>query len=70
MTELERLEMLVKHYENKEKKLIEFIENEIDIADEKLSRIENYNLKTNWVSYRNALKLVLEKIYKLERVKD
>ena len=70
MTELERLKMVNKHYENKEKKLIEFIEDEIEIADEKISRIDNYNLKTNWVSYRNALKLVLEKIYKLERVKD
>lgn len=68
MTEIERLEMLVKHYEIKEKKLIASIEMEIEEVDKIIKNIDAYKLKTYWVGYKKALKLVLKQIDKLERV--
>ena len=67
MTELKRLEMLVRHYEEKEKKLIEFIEKEIEVSDENKSQSDNYNNKMEWIFYQKALIKVLKEIYRLDR---
>ena len=67
--EIKSLELLVKHYEDKEKKLKEFIEDEIKSAKVCMNETDSYNLKMNWSSYKRALNLVLDEIEKLERVK-
>lgn len=68
MTELERLEMLVKHYENKEKKLISWIKETREKVKENLNKTDNYNLRTNLAYYDKALKGVLKRIEIFERV--
>ena len=68
MTELERLEMLVKHYENKEKKLISWIKETREKVKENLNQTDNYNLRTNLTYYDKALKGVLKRIEIFERV--
>ena len=68
MTELERLEMLVKHYENKEKKLISWIKETREKVKENLNKTDNYNLRTNLTYYDKALKGVLKRIEIFERV--
>ena len=67
--EIKSLEIQVKHYENKEKRLIEFIEDEIKSANQCMNETDSYNLKMNWSSYKRALKLVLDKIERLEKTK-
>lgn len=69
MRETKALEIMVKHYESKEKKLIELIENEIKDVNECMKSMENYNVRRYWVGFNFALKLVLEKINELERIK-
>ena len=68
MNELKSLEIQVKHYEEKEKRLKEFIEEEIKSANEIAEKTNNYNLQMSWLGYKRALKLVLRKINNLERV--
>lgn len=67
--EIKSLEMLVKHYEDKEKRLKEFINDEIKSVNQCIKNTDSYNLKMNWSSYKRALNLVLDEIEKLERVK-
>lgn len=69
MNETQRLEMLVKYYEDKEKKLIEFIENEIKAGDSNQKSANEYGDKMGWVFYQRALIKVQKEIYKLERVR-
>lgn len=69
MNEMKRLEMLNKHYEEKETKLIAWLKEEIKLSKEEEKRNkDNYNLKMNWTFYKGALKNVLKEIDKLERV--
>lgn len=68
MNETQRLEMLVKHYEDKEKKLIEYIEKEINACGEAKNMTDNHSIQMNWTFYQNALKKVLKRIEILERV--
>lgn len=68
MTELERLEMLVKHYENKEKKLIKWIKETREKVKENLNKTDNYNLRVNLKYYDKALKGVLKRIEIFERI--
>ena len=66
--EIKSFEIQVKHYENKEKRLIEFINDEIKSVNQCIKETDSYNLRMNWGSYKRALKLVLDKIVELERV--
>jgi len=70
MTELERLEMLVKHYENKEKKLISWIKETREKVKENLNKTDNYNLRINLNYYDKALKGVLKRIEVFERTNN
>lgn len=70
MTELERLEMLVKHYEDKEEKVIKWIKEAMNFANENIKKTDNYYLKMNWQYYDRALRSVLKQIEVLERVID
>lgn len=70
MNELERLEMLVKHYEDKEKRLIEWIKEAKEKANNNARELNNYNLQMNWQYYDRALRSVLKQIEVLERVID
>lgn len=67
MTELERLEMLVKHMVNKENRLINWIEKELKTTNEIIKTTDNHNLKMNWIFYQKALKDVIKWLNKLER---
>lgn len=67
--EIKSLEIMVKHYENKEKKLIKMIENEIKDVNDIIESIESYNVRRYWSGFNFALELVLEKIEELERIK-
>ncbi|MEE1282770.1 MAG: hypothetical protein UHK60_11085 [Acutalibacteraceae bacterium] len=69
MTELEVLRMSNKHYENKEKKLIKWINERKDLAEEN-SVSDNYSINLAWKYYRKALKDVQKQMEVLERVKD
>ena len=66
--EIKSLEIQVKHYKEKEKRLIEFIKEEVKAANQCIKETDNYNLKMNWNSYKRALNLVLDEIDNLERV--
>lgn len=70
MTELERLEMLVKHYENKEKKLIKWIKETREKVKDNLNKTDNYNLRVNLKYYDKALKGVLKRIEVFERTNN
>lgn len=70
MNELERLEMLVKHYENKEKKLISWIKETREKVKENLNKTDNYNLRINLNYYDKALKGVLKRIEVFERTNN
>ena len=70
MTEQDRLEMLVKHYEDKEKRLIEWIKEAKEKANNNARELNNYNLQMNWQYYDRALRSVLKQIEVLERVID
>lgn len=70
MTELERLEMLVKHYENKEKKLISWIKETREKVKENINKTENYNLRVNLSYYDKALKGTLKRIEVFERTNN
>lgn len=67
MTELERLEMLVKHMIDKENRLINWIEKEVKVTNEIIKTTDNHNLKMNWIFYQKALKNVVKWLNKLER---
>ena len=67
--EIKSLEIQVKHYEEKEKRLIEFIENEIKTGDTNQKSANEYGDKMGWVFYQRALIKVQKEIYKLERVR-
>ena len=67
--EIKSLEIQVKHYEDKEKRLIEFINDEIKTVNQCIKETDSYNLRMNWNCYKRALNLVLDEIEKLERVK-
>ena len=69
MTELEVLRMSNKHYENKEKKLIKWINERKNLAEEN-SVSDNYSINLAWKYYRKALRDVQKKMEVLERVKD
>lgn len=69
MTELEVLRMSNKHYENKEKKLIKWINERKDLAEEN-SVSDNYSINLAWKYYRKALRDVQKQMEVLERVKD
>lgn len=68
MNEIKRLEMLNKHYEEKESKLIAWLKEEIKDTVTVIALSENYYSKMNWVCYKRALETVLKEIDKLERV--
>lgn len=70
MSDLKRLEMLVKHYEDKEKRLIEWIKEAKEKANNNARELNNYNLQMNWQYYDRALRSVLKQIEVLERVID
>ena len=70
MNELKRLEMLVKHYENKEKKLISWIKETREKVKENLNKTDNYNLRINLNYYDKALKGVLKRIEVFERTNN
>lgn len=70
MTEQDRLEMLVKHYENKEKKLISWIKETREKVKENLNKTDNYNLRINLNYYDKALKSVLKRIEVFERTNN
>ena len=70
MTEQDRLEMLVKHYENKEKKLISWIKETREKVKENLNKTDNYNLRINLNYYDKALKGVLKRIEVFERTNN
>lgn len=70
MTEQDRLEMLVKHYENKEKKLISWIKETREKVKENLNKTDNYNLRVNLNYYDKALKGVLKRIEVFERTNN
>ena len=67
MTEIERLEMLVKHYEYKEKKLIKWINERKDLAVEN-SISDNYSINLAWKYYKKALRDVQKQMEVLEMV--
>lgn len=69
MTELEVLRMSNKHYENKEKKLIKWINERKNLAEEN-SVSDNYSINLAWKYYRKALRDVQKQMEVLERVKD
>lgn len=69
MTELEVLRMSNKHYENKEKKLIKWINERKNLAEEN-SVSDNYSINLAWKYYRKALRDVQKQMEVLERVNN
>ena len=68
MNETQRLEMLVKHYEDKEKKLIQWINDRKDLALSNSTR-DNYSINLAWEYYKKALMDIRKQIEVLERCK-
>ena len=67
MNEIKRLEMLVKHYEDKEKRSIKWIKERKDLADNN-SISGNYASNLAWKYYKKALRDVQKQMEVLERV--
>lgn len=68
MSELDRLEMLVNHMIQKEDELVDWLVKELECVLEIKENTDNYSLRMNWTFYETAIKKVLKKIEKLERV--
>ena len=59
--------MLVKHYEEKEQKLTNWLRERRDLAIENASTSDNYSVGLAWSYYKKALRDVLKQIEVLER---
>ena len=68
--EIESLKMQVKHYEEKEKRLTNWLRERRDLAKENTNSNDNYSINLAWSYYRKALRDVLKQIEVLERVID
>ena len=68
MSDLDRLEMLVNHMIQKEDELVDWLVKELEYVSKIKENTDNYSLRMNWTYYENAIKKVLKKIEKLERV--
>lgn len=68
MNEIDRLKMQVEHYENKEKNLIKWLNDVIEMVEYKEKNVDAYDVRMHWNFYQRALLKVLEKINELERV--
>lgn len=66
--EIKSLEIQVKHYEDKEKKLIQWINDRKDLALSN-STSDNYSINLAWEYYKKALMDIRKQIEVLERCK-
>lgn len=67
MSELERLETLIKHHINKELGLLKYLNDEIERVSQLIELTDSYTIQSNWRFYIKALKRVYTKLIKLEK---